>query len=95
MTEQLDWIGGTSLATKPFKDIRNQRPTVAEQKAQLCLDLKKLISRVPDRVRGGVHPDRAPLDRRDRGRQEGSRQLARQHSRPVAPGARHGRLGEA
>lgn len=50
---QHDWIGGPQTDEKPFKDIRNQRSTVAEEKARLCLELGVLINRVPQSVRNG------------------------------------------
>lgn len=34
MTQQLDWVGGQP--PREFKDIRNTRPSVAEEKADLC-----------------------------------------------------------
>lgn len=49
---QIDFIGGGSVP-KPFRDIRNTRPTVAEEKATLCLELGRLCSAVPPRVRNG------------------------------------------
>lgn len=43
---QIDWIGSTAKP-RAFKDIRNQRPSVAEEKARLCLELGNLTQRVP------------------------------------------------
>lgn len=42
---QLDWIGGT-LET-PFRDIRNTRPSVAEEKAILARDLGLMARKIP------------------------------------------------
>lgn len=36
-----------------FKDIRNQRPSTAEEKAALCLTLGELCRKVPDSIRDG------------------------------------------
>jgi len=57
---QIDWVGSAAAtAAKPFKDIHNQRPSVAEEKARLCLELGSLINKVPARVRqGGVETTR-------------------------------------
>lgn len=35
---------------RQFADIRNQRPSTAEQKAQLCLTLKRLCDKPPQNV---------------------------------------------
>ena len=43
---QMDWVGG-GVAPKPFKDISNQRSSTAETKANLLLNLGKLINKVP------------------------------------------------
>ena len=50
---QLDWVGSPSVTRKSFKDIRNQRPSTAERKAQLCLEIRKLALRPPSSVLGG------------------------------------------
>lgn len=51
---QLDWVGGTKPA-KSFRDIRNQRPSTAERKAELCLEIKALALKAPPCViNGGV-----------------------------------------
>lgn len=52
MTEQLDWVGETA-GMAGFKDIRNQRHGVAEEKAALCLRLGELCNKVPRSVRDG------------------------------------------
>lgn len=39
-----------SPAPKPFIDIRNQRPSTAEQNATLCMQLKKLCDKPPQSV---------------------------------------------
>lgn len=46
---QIDWVGG-GVAPKPFRDIRNQRSSTAETKANLLLDLGKLINKVPPHI---------------------------------------------
>lgn len=38
---------------KPFKDVRNLRPTVAEEKAQLCLRIGELCKKPPACVANG------------------------------------------
>lgn len=43
---------GTS-ATRPFRDIGNQRSSTAEDKATLCKRLNELLRRVPPFVNGG------------------------------------------
>lgn len=48
---QIDWIGDTP--SKPFRDIRNQRPTVAERKAELALEIRTLALRPPPSVVNG------------------------------------------
>lgn len=54
MNDQSDWVGDTPpRVAKPFKDIRNTRPTVAEEKAQLLLQLGALIRACPASVRDG------------------------------------------
>lgn len=51
---QLDFVGGLpSVAPAPFKDIRNTRSMVAEEKARLCLELGALCKTPPSRVRNG------------------------------------------
>lgn len=44
---------GYQPAARAFKDIRNTRPTVAEQKAELALQLGRLIARCPTSVANG------------------------------------------
>lgn len=48
---QLDFIGGSP--PKAFKDIRNTRPSAAEEKAQLALLLNRLLGKVPASVQNG------------------------------------------
>lgn len=48
---QLDWVG-EAPAPKAFKDIRNTRPTVAEEKAELALKLGRLCNKVPPSING-------------------------------------------
>jgi len=51
---QSDWVGGgVAAAQKPFKDIRNTRPSVAEEKAMLLLDLGAMLKKPPDKVING------------------------------------------
>lgn len=38
---------GDEIAAEPFKDIRNQRPSAADEKAQLCMRLNALLRRTP------------------------------------------------
>lgn len=58
---------GYAAPTKPFKDIRNQRDSVAEQKAELCLQLKRLVNTVPDSVRSGsIQNTRAWMARQEK-----------------------------
>lgn len=47
-------------APRPFVDIRNQRPSVAEQKAALCMQLRALCNHPPQSVvSGGIGAVRA------------------------------------
>lgn len=50
---QLDWVGGTSKPAKSFRDIRNQKPSVAERKATLCHELKGLALKAASCVING------------------------------------------
>ncbi len=51
---QIDFIDGDSRTSPPpFKDIRNTRPSVAEEKATLVLQLGQLLREVPARVNAG------------------------------------------
>lgn len=43
---------GYAPPVAPFKDIRPQRNSVAEEKARLCLELGRLCQQVPEWVRG-------------------------------------------
>ncbi|RUR69050.1 hypothetical protein EJP67_18490 [Variovorax guangxiensis] len=46
---------GTPPPQPAFKDIRNQRPSTAEEKAALCLTLGELCRKVPHSIcNGGV-----------------------------------------
>ena len=49
---QVDWVGSAALP-KPFRDIRNQRDSVAEEKARLSLELHDLLARVPMVAKNG------------------------------------------
>ena len=54
MTAQSDWVGGAEQATpRVFKDMRNTRESVAEEKARLYLELGSLIKAPPSRVING------------------------------------------
>jgi hypothetical protein len=54
VSAQSDWVGGSfSPQAKPFKDVRNTRESVAEEKARLCLELGALIKRPPASVVNG------------------------------------------
>lgn len=46
-----DWIGGTP-APKPFRDIRS-RPSTAEREAELSLELRDLLIKIPLEVKEG------------------------------------------
>lgn len=48
---QLDWIG--EKKQKAFKDIRNTRDSVAEEKARLALQLGELCNKCPERLKSG------------------------------------------
>jgi len=50
--KQNDWVGDLP-PPRPFKDIRSTRPSVAEEKAQLCLELGALCHAVPAAIRDG------------------------------------------
>ena len=51
---QLDWVGGAGGAPEQkFKDIRNQRTSVAEQKAHLCKRIGELCNKVPAKIANG------------------------------------------
>ena len=48
---QLDWVGGAP--ERKFKDIRNQRESIAEQKAHLCKRIGELCNKVPPKIANG------------------------------------------
>lgn len=51
----------------PFKDIRNQRDSVADEKAQLCAILNRMLRQVPDSIRGAsINKTRAYMAERER-----------------------------
>lgn len=51
----------------PFRDIRNQRDSVAEEKAQLCGILNRMLRTVPESIRGAsINKTRAYMADRDR-----------------------------
>ena len=52
MSVQIDWIGAVD-GRPQFKDIRNQRASVAETKAQRVLELGRLIAAIPPHIKSG------------------------------------------
>lgn len=50
---QSDWISEAPATSKPFKDLPNMRPGIAQEKAQLCYRLGELCNKVPLKVRNG------------------------------------------
>ena len=44
--DQIDWVGDEPKR-KPFKDLPNLRPSVAEEKAKLCLTISEMCRKVP------------------------------------------------
>jgi hypothetical protein len=42
-----DLFGSIETPPREFKDIRNQRESIAEEKARLCADLNTLLRRTP------------------------------------------------
>lgn len=44
---------GHAAPVKPFRDIRNQRDSVAEEKAVLCMQLRELVTKAPPKVLSG------------------------------------------
>ena len=50
---QIDWVSESEQSKKPFKDIRNTKPTVAEEKAEKALRLGRLLRKVPQQVCNG------------------------------------------
>lgn len=54
ISDQDDWVSQpTALAQKPFKDVRPTRPSCAEEKAVLLLELGSMLRVVPVSVRNG------------------------------------------
>jgi hypothetical protein len=51
--KQIDWVNEGQEPRKPFKDIRNQRDSVAEEKARLLLELGELINKAPPKLMTG------------------------------------------
>lgn len=49
---QIDWVGSVP-GGQPFKDIRNQRPSVAEEKAEKALQLGRLCLAIPPQIKSG------------------------------------------
>lgn len=51
----------------PFRDIRNQRDSVAEERAELCAVLNRLTRSVPASIRGAsINKTRAYMAERER-----------------------------
>ena len=50
---QTDWVGAPEVAAKPFRDIRNTRESVAEEKARLAMELGLLLKKPPACVING------------------------------------------
>ncbi len=50
---QTDWVGAPAAESRPFKDIRNTKETVAEEKARLCMELGQLLKKPPAKVVNG------------------------------------------
>jgi len=52
--KQIDLVGGLpEQEPKPFKDVNNLRPTIAEEKAELCLRIGILCRKPPACVANG------------------------------------------
>ena len=52
--KQIDLVGGLpEQEPKPFKDVKNLRPTIAEEKAELCLRIGVLCRKPPPSVAHG------------------------------------------
>lgn len=49
--QQLDWVGEPER--RKFKDIRNTRDTIAEEKARLCLLIGEAMNKVPPKLKSG------------------------------------------
>jgi len=53
--KQIDFVGGIDEPErKPFKDVKNLRPTIAEEKAELCLRIGVMCRKPPASVCGGT-----------------------------------------
>lgn len=54
---------GHTEPKEPFKDIRNTRDSVAEEKARLCLELGSLVTKCPASVsQGSIQKTRAWME---------------------------------
>lgn len=49
---QLDFVGGIDAPSSP-RILGNTRPSVAEEKASLCLELGRLLNKVPASIASG------------------------------------------
>lgn len=62
--QQTDWVG--DVKARKFKDIRNTRPTNAEEKAAQLLRLGELINKIPDSIKSGGTVDQVRSWKKDR-----------------------------
>ena len=87
---QIDWVGG---AAKPaFRDIRNQRESKAARKAELCLEIGRLCSKVPPPRSEWRRGCGAALESGARASHSHSRQRAVERDRAGAGREEHGNL---
>lgn len=58
MSQQIDFVGGLpEQEPKRFKDVKNLRPTIAEEKAELVLHIGTLCRKPPASVANGSIQD--------------------------------------
>jgi hypothetical protein len=50
---QADWVGGQPPDDHYFRSLRNFRPGVAQEKAELCLQIGRVCNKVPAAVCNG------------------------------------------
>jgi hypothetical protein len=79
--QQADWVGAPAVESKPFKDIRNTRESVAEEKARLVMELGGFLRSPPPQRHQRVHPEGAAVDGGTRSRPQGRSQRACQRAR--------------
>ncbi len=53
MSNQVDWVGAAAGEPSAFRDIRNQRASIAEEKAERALRLGRLCMSIPPAIRSG------------------------------------------